>query len=278
MLNNDWKYYNHALLPNCSPHKIPDTTILNNRKFINSFNKSKKFVVLARWTTEFDSEVETNWWYVIKDKPFNIDSLKAKRRYEINKGKKNFDVRLINPIDYINELVDIQRKVYECYPKQYRPDLSEVKIKGDVLKWDREEMSIYGAFSKEDNRLCGFAMMINQKEYANFAMLKVEPESEKNGVNAAIVSGILDEYNDLLSEGYYICDGERALLHETKFQDYLEKYFGFRKAYAKLHVKFMFPFSTIISLLYPIRKFLPKNNSIFKKMKVLFSFKEMSCK
>lgn len=41
---------------------------------------------LARWTSSFDCGHETNWWYVIKDTPFDINELKKKRRYEIRKG------------------------------------------------------------------------------------------------------------------------------------------------------------------------------------------------
>lgn len=54
--------------------------------------KLQEKVLLARWTSEFDCSYETNWWYIIKDTPFDIANMKAKRRYEINKGLKNFDV------------------------------------------------------------------------------------------------------------------------------------------------------------------------------------------
>ena len=47
-----------------------------------------------------DCGYETNWWYVVKDTPFDLNSLKAKRRYEINKGIKNFEVIDIDPKNY----------------------------------------------------------------------------------------------------------------------------------------------------------------------------------
>ena len=52
--------------------------------------------LLARWTSDWDCGYETEWWYCIKDTPFDISTLKSKRRYEINKGNKNFEVREIN--------------------------------------------------------------------------------------------------------------------------------------------------------------------------------------
>lgn len=44
----------------------------------------------ARWTDNFDCGYETEWWYCIKDEPFDISKINSKKRYEINKGKKNF--------------------------------------------------------------------------------------------------------------------------------------------------------------------------------------------
>lgn len=60
--------------------------------------------MLVRWTDNFDCGFETNWWYVIKDKPFDIDALKSKRRYEIRKGRKNFGVEKVNPKDIVDDI------------------------------------------------------------------------------------------------------------------------------------------------------------------------------
>ncbi|MDK0650779.1 hypothetical protein P5E68_10290 [Clostridium perfringens] len=200
---------------------------------------------MSRWTSNFDCGIETKWWYIIKDDIYDISALKSKRRYEINKGKKNFSVEIINPKNFISQLIYIQKKAYEQYPLKYRPKVNEEKFIEDINSWG-ENTKIFGAFSVEDSSLCGYAMIIEFEEYANFAMLKVIPNYEKLGVNAAIISGILENYNSKLVGNYYICDGERALLHETNFQDYLEKYFGFRKAFCKLNVKYRFPISFII--------------------------------
>jgi hypothetical protein len=84
--------------------------------------------LLARWTSDYDCGYETNWWYVIKDTVFDMSSLKAKRRYEINKGIKNFDVKVISPAEHVNKLCEITKKAYEAWPKKYRPDSSDDKI------------------------------------------------------------------------------------------------------------------------------------------------------
>ena len=66
-----WKYYNHAMIPMAAPHEEID--VEPNKKFW----KDNKKALFARWTSEFDCGYETNWWYVIKDEPFDITTLKC---------------------------------------------------------------------------------------------------------------------------------------------------------------------------------------------------------
>ena len=93
-------------------------------------------------------------------------------------------------------------------------------------------------------------------------MLKTMPAMEKFAVNAALVYGILNYYNEFLKSGGIICDGARSINHETHFQDYLEKYFGFRKAYCKMHIVYNPKVKWLIKLLYPFRQILGKLDEI----------------
>jgi len=69
------------------------------------------------------------------------------------------------------------------------------------------------------------------------------------------VNGVLVNFRDRLSQGCFICDGSRSVNHETHFQDYLEKYFGFRKAYCKLNLVYLPLCKIIVAFLYPFRYF-----------------------
>ena len=97
-----WRYYNHALISTCEPH---EECYLPKKKI--DFGEIGGYALFARWTSEFDCGKETSWWYVIKDTPFDISKLKAKRRYEINKGKKNFEVKRIRALDYSEQLFEV---------------------------------------------------------------------------------------------------------------------------------------------------------------------------
>lgn len=251
-----WKYYNYAVIPTTPPHEIADMTDVKNGHI---WKIGGGIPLFARWTSDFDCEQETDWWYVIKDTPFDINVLKAKRRYEINKGKKNFNVKIINPTDYIDKLYEITVAAYSQWPEKYRPQVNESDFKEEVKRW---KCIVFGAFDMKNDFLNGYALLTETKHHSEFQVLRVRPEAERKGVNAAMVAGILEYYNDRLGKAFYINDGSRSIRHETAFQDYLEKYFGFRKAYCKLNIKYRFPFGFCIKILYPFRNKINKGSRL----------------
>ena len=103
-------------MPINAPHENVDITALKDKKIWKMGDRP----LFARWTSDFDCGYETNWWYCIKDTPFDISLLKSKKRYEINKGKRNFNVKIIDPREYSKEIVNIQIKTWMEYPETYR--------------------------------------------------------------------------------------------------------------------------------------------------------------
>lgn len=253
-----WQYYNHAMIPDIEPHEEPDVTCLKDEN-IWKF-RGGGIPLLARWTTEFDCERETEWWYVIKDTPFDIGELKAKRRYEINKGKKNFEVRRVKASEYAEDLFKIQMKALASWPEKYRPAVDEQEFRSRVLTWDKAV--VYGGFDRKTNELCGYAYLTEYPGHLEFNVLRVNPICESRGINAAMVAFILEDNSDRISKAFYINDGAKSIRHETAFQDYLEKYFGFRKAYCELHICYRFPVGIVVKILYPFRDKINKESKI----------------
>ena len=260
---NNWKYYNHALIPTKAPHEDADLEELKDGSIWNSGGKA----LLARWTSDFDCEDETEWWYVIKDTPFDISALKSKRRYEIKKGIGNFDVRIIDPMCYPEELYSITVAAFSSWPSKYRPSVEHDSFVRALEQWS--DALVYGAFSKSDDKMCGYAFLKKENKCFDFQVLRVIPSYENQAINAAIVAAILEDQRAFIENGGYICDGARSIRHETAFQDYLEKYFGFRKAYCKLHVEYRKSFGWIIKIAYPFRK-------IVQKLRVMGPFSQLS--
>lgn len=255
-----WKYYNHAMVSTCAPHEIQDLTELNSGEFWKKPNAKPLF---ARWTDNFDCGYETDWWYVIKDEPFSLDLVKAKKRYVINKGNKNFYVKEIAPKDYEEELYGVQVDAFSAYPKKYRPKAIRKEFTGLGELFERDKSyKMFGAFLTETDELCGYAYTREQGRCIHLPVLKTKPQYEKLEVNAALVFGILDLSSEKLENGSYICDGARSINHETAFQNYLEKYFGFRKAYCNLNIQYKPKIEWIIKLVYPFRKLLKKLDGI----------------
>ena len=124
-----WKYYNHAAIPITPPHIKPDTRPLADGTI---WKMSQGTPLFACYTSDFDFPQPTNWWYVIKDTPFDISALKAKRRYEINKGIKNFVVKKIDPIDYKEEIYEVQVAAFSAYPKKYRPTVDKKQFLEEI--------------------------------------------------------------------------------------------------------------------------------------------------
>ena len=255
-----WHYYKHAILPDVAPHIEVDTDIIDSGEAWNLVDKS---TLLARWTSEYDCGHETDWWYLIKDEPFDLSSLKAKRRYEINKGNKYFYVDKIDPSAYLDGIYSILVEAYANYPAKYRPEVDKKIWETTVSQeWCDRKFCVFGAFHRETHELCGFAVLEHGKEVVHFSNLKVKPSFEKFAINAAIVFYVLTSFNVELRNGIYVCDGERNIQHETAFQDYLEKYFGFRKAYCKLNLAYNPKIKWLIGLIYPFRGLLKKCDNI----------------
>lgn len=267
-----WNYYIQAAIPSTAPHIDVDIEPVKNGSIWDLDGKP----VMARWTTDWDCGHETEWWYCIKDTPFDISALKSKRRYEINKGNKNFSVTEIYPSDYGDELFKVTSAAYETYPASYRPHIDHDTFVAGVSSW--HYYKVYGAFLAESGELCGYACLLKDDIYINFAVLKADPDKEKLAINAAIVDKILVDHEEFLKTGGYICDGARSIQHETAFQDYLEKYFEFRKAYCRLRVVYKPAMKIAVGICFPFRGILKKFDglSVVRKVNALMRMEEIN--
>lgn len=253
-----WKYYNHAAIPALPPHNEANTSAIDDR----SVFKVGKGCLMARWTSAYDCGFETQWWYVIKDTPFDISNLKSKRRYEVNKGLKNFEVKIVDPTLHKEELAEVTCLSFTEYPESYRLTTT---VEEQRERWEvaRNDEVVFAAFDRKTNELSGYAVMVRLPGCVKFDVQKTVPSKERLGVNAALVAAMLEHYAPELESGdIYIFDGERNINHETAFQDYLEKYFQFRKAYCKLHLRYTSLVGIAVAMLYPFRNALNRFSSI----------------
>lgn len=250
-----WKVYQKALLPASLP---PYDENLGGE--LTKLLKSHK-CYFARFITEFDYKKETEWYWLIKDSPLDISLLKANRRAIITKGLKYFTVEIINPINYKRELFDVLEGSLVDYPKKYRAHFALTRFYSIVDEWVEKGWDCFGAFDKETNKLCGYALAYKKGEYAEYMVVKTLPESQKKQINAAIAYHICEKY--LTEEQVKILyAGERNIRHETNYQDYLIKNFGFRLAYCKLNIIYLPWVKVCVNLLYPFRKIIKRLSAL----------------
>lgn len=259
-----WKYYNHAALPDCAPHETPDDTPVKNNEIWKIANGK---AILARWTTDYDCGYDTGWYYVVLDKPFNIDSLKANRRYEINKGNRNFEFRKIDCNIDCMDLYNVYTEAVKSY-ETVTPDSYET-FSTYIKSCSKRNDELFGAYHRESDKLCGYVLTNEKNGCISLVTQKAIPEYEKYGLNACLICGVCEYYHNDILKGKYICDGEKAILHQTAFQLYLEKYFQFRKVFCKLNLRFRKPFGFAVTILYPFRKIIYKMNFLKKVSGIL---------
>ena len=226
-----WRIYNHCWMPTCADRGTPDLSSIKTGEIW------KEGGLLAQWISDFDCEEETGWWHVIKSEPFEITSLKSSYRRQARKGAEYFRVEELQPGEFEEESRLILEAARDTYNIPKRPNgvhsrRTEAKDESATIRHR------FGAFDRESGKLCAVSGVIEDVigKCIGYSSHKALPSEERRYVNAALVSGVLDYYKGKLSCGWYLDDGARSVLHETNFQIYLIKYFGFRKAYCKMHL------------------------------------------
>lgn len=253
-----WKYYNHALIPTSAPHEDVNLTPIEDRSIWKE--KWNGYPLLARWTSDYNCNMKTNWYYCIKDTPFDINALKSKQRYEINKGRKYFYVSIINPQEYVDEIYNIQIEAFKTYPKEYRPQIKYQELKKEIYNnWN--DKIIFAAFDNSTKKMVSYSIFEKKTSYIEWTVLKSIPAYEKYKVNAIIIAESLEYFNHDIQNGLYIHGGEKNISHQTNFQNYLEYLFDFKKIYCKLHLIYRPGVSQLINIIYPFKEILKKFNS-----------------
>lgn len=216
---------------------------------------------MAMWTSDYDCGHESDFWYVVKDSPFNISQLKSKRRYEITRGNKYFTVREFDPAEFGEQIYSILVETLKTY-KGIKASADREEILRSVKSWHSSYYKVYGAFFRENGELAGYTLLRKNDNCISIPVHKTKPQYEKYQASAALLNKMLQDHSDFLASGGYICDGSRNIQHKTNFHDYLAKYFQFRRAYCQLHIIYHPRIKWLVKLLYPFRKILRRFDGI----------------
>ena len=252
-----WQCYQYCYIR--EDYETPVEEKLSFRQIESEFlqNHKKQKAFFAQYITAFDVSEPTEWWFTIKDDEYDLSKLQSKKRYEITKAHKFCRTEEINPFEKIEELFEVYKESFTAYPERYRPKaiLFEPfkEYISSLVKTGLHEF--YATYYKTEEKMCGFLIIAHKENFITLKQQKTIPEYEKYNCNASLIDFVLSKYNEKLKKKEVIfTNGSRSIKHETNFNAYLEKYFGFRKAYANLRIVYRFPFGVIVKILRPFRK------------------------
>lgn len=258
-------YYNHSYI-----QEIPETPVSEKLSFsdiqksFHMYGNEKAF--FASYITDFDVQVPTQWWFTIKDNEYDLSKIPSKKRYEITKAHKFCKTEELKPLDKIHELFDVYKESFNAYPERYRPKeiLFEAFYEYISSLVNDGKHEFFATYFIESGKLCGFLIITHRGKFIGLQQQKTIPAYEKYNCNAALIDFVLTKYNEQLKNGNVVfTNGSRSIKHETNFNAYLEKYFGFRKAYANLSIVYRFPFGLIVKLFKPFRFIFAKTSNSF---------------
>ncbi len=257
-MEKEWEYYNHALVPTTAPHVTPDTSWMKDRKKWKELADGH-YPLFARWTTDFDCEEETEWYCLVKDTPFDMMSLKSNRRSLITRGLKRVDVKVITPADYAAQMANVLIKAWQSYDESYEEKDDRKRLTEEFKELTEKNLGnseYLGAFLKDTDTMIGYSIYDLHGDWVEYSVVKTDPEYLNTQVNAALAYFGLQRY---MRPGVnYILGGWRTMIHETNYQDYLLKNFGYRKAYCQLHITYRPWMKAAVAVLYPLRGMLEK--------------------
>lgn len=241
-----WHFYNHAAVPDCLLTEEPDMTPLTDGSVWKMSNGGAP--LLVRYTTNFDCKEETQYWYVVKDGPFDMNELSQKQRHHIRTALKRCKVEKVNPKEYFEALYEVYHAAYLQYEQaDNEHNKEQFKHRCETTKED-----CWAAFSIEDGKLIGFMLCKNEGKYTETIMGKYHPDYQKLQPSNAIHYTILNYYLNEIGQKF-VCSGTRNINHKTNVQEYKLQHWHFRKAYCHLHVEICPKYRCLFRVVYPLR-------------------------
>ena len=187
----------------------------------------------------------SSWWYIVCDR-YDPKELSSKTRNEINRGRRNCTVDRLEP----EWLADNGYPCYRAAVGRY----GTAPVPADVWKKDIRlaidgPISYWGAFV--GGKLAGYARCVSEGNNVATSSIRLDPDHLKDRAAYALVSQVVAHY--VGAEGRTMSNGNRAVVHETQFQEFLMKH-GFRKQYCRLNVVYRTWLRAAVALAFPLRK------------------------
>lgn len=251
-MNYKFKCYKGAWINSLPPHKS------SKLSDIEMSNILKRGGFLLRNTYDFDMNISTSFWYVIKDSFNGLDELSSNVRTKVRKALKTYDVEKVSPETLKNigvsifnaALVSYKVKANTITQKELDDRITKEKSEGNFEYWCIFEKTSRKAVALSINRV--------DEDCVEYQTLKAIPEYLKGSTYPYY--GLIYEMNRYYLEEKkkkYVNDGTRSITEHSNIQIFLIEKFKFRKAYCRLQIKYRWWLKICIDILYPFRNLIP---------------------
>lgn len=242
-----WRLMHGSILPYSLPHRGIVLSVGQARRLVAGHG-----AFLIRWETAFDTHSDGAWWHLIKDTPPDLASLSPKTRNQVKRGLRLSRIERCDRELIIEKGYAVYEAAYERY-ETFEPMFSPGAFRAAVLRMP-EDIEFWGAFDGA-GALVGFGENIVDDGACFYSTMWFTPEALKNYASYAMIHRMNCHY--LQERGFrFVSDGARSISHDTGIHQFLERKFGFRRAYCRLNVVYAPLVGPAVAAAYPFRRFL----------------------
>lgn len=267
-LKTHWRDNQGALFPLTPPCMLTSCSDADARSVLESHGK-----LFVRWESSFDQGQKTAWWHIIKDGPAALSDLSSNTRSKVRRGLKAFDCASISRDKVLSEAYDVYKSAFARY-ETHENEFSRNEFL-DAVKALPDQTEFWGVRDKVSGALVAFSENYVEADVSFYNTIWFEPSALRKYSSYALFYEMNRHYLEE-RKFRYVSDGARSLSHDTQIHDFLESKFGFRKAYARLHVVYAPWLRVAVAVAFPLRDLIAKVPlGPFKKASILLKQEEV---
>ena len=217
--------------------------------------------VIIRNTYDFDTNEETSFWFVIKDKLEDISELPFSARRNIRIALRVYDIRKVS----LKEFSEIAFPVITSAQKSYKIKchiINKDEFDEMIRQYENDADKEFWIVERKDNKEV-VAVSINRikEDSCEYDDMKSKPAALKNRTYPYYgLIYIMNQYYLGGKKYKYVSDGSRTISEHSNIQEFLMHNFKFRKAYCRLKIYYKWWLNVVIKVLFPFRNIIHFRN------------------
>ena len=224
-----WRVARRILEPIAMPHALGPVDRAEVRAAMRQYKAP-----IARWTDAWDTDPCEWWWVCCANPHYDLDKLDKRGRRDVRAGLRRCHVKRVDA-EWVSQYgYDVFAAAYDRYEGESQPPIPERFASNIRRLADLPPYEWWACWAGDD--LAAIAICIVLQNAVNLSTLKSHPAYLKAMPNNALIYTLTQYYLTERSASY-VTDGSRTLLHETQFQDFLERRLGYRRVYCPLRAE-----------------------------------------